>query len=43
MTTARDDGAKGTVGGAMMPLLSRVQSKALLAANLGWLFDGYET
>ena len=44
MTTARDDGTNNTAGGALWyRSLSRTQWKALLAANLGWLFDGYET
>jgi hypothetical protein len=44
MTTARDDGTNNAAGGALWyRSLSRTQWKALLAANLGWLFDGYET
>ena len=42
--TARDEGVGGTLGAtAWYRSLNRAQWKALLAANLGWLFDGYET
>jgi hypothetical protein len=45
-TTLKDSSAVATVDGTQFPwyrTLNRVQWYALIASNLGWLFDGFET